>query len=289
MVLIRQIYGYHRRQVKLTYEDFRRQTGIKSDETLTAALKAVESRGFFLRTGGQSKWTIADRCLHDEEAGNLKSEARVAANGSSREATSSNTSIIEESEFSNTSIIEESETTNSSIIEENGSTNTSIIEESGMTNSSIIEVLPLYKERSPSGKEREGERKDTSQPHPKVPIARSAAEMALAGHPATRTWLEAGMAWPGWYRLAIITQRLGEEPQIEPLKKARELWLMAGYRQGNAGGILDWYEALCRDGTWRPFGKRTGHSTRAPAGGKDPLNPTMAMLLRVKEERMHGR
>jgi hypothetical protein len=267
LVLIRETYGYHRRQVKLTYEDFRRQTGIRSDQTLTDALKAVDSRGFFLRTGGQSNWMIVDRCLHEEKRGSMKSEAGGIANGSSREANSSDTSIIEES----------------------GSLNSLIIKESGSTNSSIIEVPPLYKERSLTGKEREGERKDKRQPHPKAPIPRTDEQRELADHPAAEAWLEAGLDWPGWQRMGIITLRLGEEPQIEALQRARELWLLAGYRPGNIGGILDWYEALCHDGTWRPFGKRTGESARRPDGGEGVTNPTMAMLQRIKEERMDGR
>jgi hypothetical protein len=273
MVLIRHTYGYHRRQVKLMYEDFRRQTGIKSNGTLAAALKAVDSRGFFVRFGGTSKWMIGDWCDLEEGAGTVISDHRMADKRAIKEA--------------NSSIIEQNAGSNSSIIEQSGSVKSSIIEQNAGSKSSNIELLPLYKERSPTGKEREGERKG-QQPHPKMPIPRTDGQRELAAHPAAGAWLEAGLAWPGWHRMAIIRQRLGEEPQIEALKKARELWLLAGYRPGNSGGILDWYEALCRDGTWRPFGRSTGQRARAPAGGEGGMNPTMAMLQRIKEERMHG-
>jgi hypothetical protein len=67
---------------------------------------------------------------------------------------------------------------------------------------------------------------------------------------------------------------------------------MAGYRPGNIGGILDWYEALCRDPTWRPFYRTPGHVDPAPdmtkASGQT-VDPTMAMLLRMKEKMKNGK
>ena len=287
LVLIRETYGYHRRQTKLTYEDFRCQTGIKGRATIAASLKAIEAQGFFRRTGAhRSEWEIGKRLEPDARVKDPEAELERSTAEIVRLDAEPISSKIEPNVRVNSSKIELIAGANSSIIEPNAATNSSNSELKRSQNSSDIEPFLLYKERSPTGKERERERK-RSPAQPEVPSPRSAAEMELAAHPAAGTWLEAGMAWPGWQRLEIITQRLGEKPQIEALKKARELWLMAGYRQGNIGGILDWYEAICRDSTWRPFGKTTGHG-RPPPNGDAPKSPTMAMLLRMKEERLHG-
>ncbi len=188
-----------------------------------------------------------------------------------------------------------------------------------------IEPLPLYKEkRSPSGKEREGgvnkrlprprarprpagqirvsskksgkatngsapPLNDKPPQRPNLPPPRSAAESELAAHPATGTWLEAGMAFPGWERLETITERMGREPQVEMLRKARGMWLMAGYRIANIGGILDWYTALCCDEAWQPFKRRGAQVVPAVKDMNSPQSPSMAMLFKMREEIINGK
>ena len=61
LVLVRETYGYHRQQTRLTYEDFKYQTGIKAKSTINASLKAIEARGFFRRsTSHRSQWQICE-------------------------------------------------------------------------------------------------------------------------------------------------------------------------------------------------------------------------------------
>lgn len=125
-----------------------------------------------------------------------------------------------------------------------------------------------------------------------MPRPRTEQEMELAGHPASKVWLAAGMPWPGWKRLRMITRRLGMDPNIEALSRANECWLMAGYRPGNFGGILDWYDAICRDPTWRPFARTAGQVGPVPApqsANSPPPDPTMAMLLQMQEDLNHGK
>jgi hypothetical protein len=58
LVLVRETYGCDRRQVRLSYRDFMRLTGIGSRATIAPALDAVEARGFFRRTGQRSEWEV---------------------------------------------------------------------------------------------------------------------------------------------------------------------------------------------------------------------------------------
>lgn len=67
LVLVRETTGYQRRQVKLTYAEFMRATGIGSKATVAAALRAVERRGFFQRTAA-SAWRLVEDWQEDKRS-----------------------------------------------------------------------------------------------------------------------------------------------------------------------------------------------------------------------------
>ena len=67
LILVRETYGYHCRQVRMTYQDFMDATGIRSRTTISSALKKVEGRGFFKRTADPSIWRVVDLAAPVEE------------------------------------------------------------------------------------------------------------------------------------------------------------------------------------------------------------------------------
>ena len=81
-VLVRETYGYHRPRVRLTYQDFMQQTGIGGKATISAALKAIEARGFFRRTGSPSEWQICQPLAPEDESGEQADEIDQSANRS---------------------------------------------------------------------------------------------------------------------------------------------------------------------------------------------------------------
>ena len=88
--------------------------------------------------------------------------------------------------------------------------------------------------------------------HPDCPKPETDAERAIALHPALWVWLEAKMAWPGYDGAAYLVERMGDSPNSEALITARKLWYLSNNKPGNAIGILDWYDELCKDPTWTP-------------------------------------
>lgn len=56
-VLMRQTYGYHRNEVKMTYDDMMTKANINSRTTISDAIDRIERRGFFVR-GRRSMWLI---------------------------------------------------------------------------------------------------------------------------------------------------------------------------------------------------------------------------------------
>jgi hypothetical protein len=60
LVLVRETYGCDRRQVRMTYADFMRLTGIGSKATVAPALEAIEARGFFRRVDDRSIWEVCE-------------------------------------------------------------------------------------------------------------------------------------------------------------------------------------------------------------------------------------
>ncbi|NCF68782.1 MAG: hypothetical protein GWP61_22710, partial [Chloroflexi bacterium] len=243
--LVRQTYGYHRESTRLTYDDFHHLTGIKGKATIASGLKAVIERGFFKRAAGRSKWVIS--------------------------------SDSEPNDASNRSEIEPTSTINSSKTEPNLPPNSSKIEPNKAPNSSDFEPFQYNKERrSPAGKERERERKPAppATPHSppatrhssRFPAPRSLKERELLKHPGAMAWLELDLPWPGWQRLELISHCLGPKPQADALRKARDLWLLSGYKPSNMRGILDWYEQICLDDQWRPYGQNAGKGVRGQPG-----------------------
>lgn len=113
--------------------------------------------------------------------------------------------------------------------------------------------------------------------HPDCPYPQTAQETAVATHPAIWAWLEANMAWPGFESAAYITERLGETPDAEALKTARQLWNLSNNKPGNAIGILDWYDELRLDPEWTPkkrFAAKGKQATpAAPSAGMKPIAP----------------
>jgi len=57
MVLVRATFGYHRDEVKMTYDDMQEATNIRGRASITRAINLVEKRGFFVR-GRKSMWTV---------------------------------------------------------------------------------------------------------------------------------------------------------------------------------------------------------------------------------------
>lgn len=55
MALVRQTYGFHRDEARVTYDDFAEATGL-SRQGISDGLEAVERRGFFERGSGRSAW-----------------------------------------------------------------------------------------------------------------------------------------------------------------------------------------------------------------------------------------
>ena len=55
ILLVRRTYGWHQSEAKLKYEDIQEYTGLVSRTSVRNAIKQVEKRGFFKRTG-QSNW-----------------------------------------------------------------------------------------------------------------------------------------------------------------------------------------------------------------------------------------
>ena len=334
-VLVRETYGWHRPKVRITYDQLKRVTGIKSKTTIAAGLKAVEARGFFRRTGAlRSEWEVVEQTTSHAAANGAVAESNGRAHRSQFEPGSSdfepNDSKIEPNAGQNSSNFEPYGSNfepNGSNIDPYGPAEGSNIGPKGRSNGPNSEPnerpngpknepFLLYKERTPSGKERERERKDphprstdppTGQfdfkgnqrrertgrqdpptsgrppPHHGIPPPRSPDQEQLAAHPATAVWLEAGMKWPGWQRLKLIVRRLAPEPQEDALAKARDLWLMAGHRESNIGGILDWYDSVCRDSSWTPYGKMQGHGRHT-----DDMSPSMRRLFKMREDRLNG-
>lgn len=56
-ILVRLTYGYHRNDVRMTYDDMQAATGIKSRSSIDKAICAIEARGFFAR-GRRSMWCV---------------------------------------------------------------------------------------------------------------------------------------------------------------------------------------------------------------------------------------
>ncbi|MBK8987405.1 MAG: hypothetical protein IPM39_15230 [Chloroflexi bacterium] len=113
--------------------------------------------------------------------------------------------------------------------------------------------------------------------HPDCPYPQTDQETAVATHPAIWAWLEASMAWPGFESAAYITERLGETPDAEALKTARQLWNLSNNKPGNAIGILDWYDELRLDPEWTPkkrFAAKGKQAAQpAPSAGMKPIAP----------------
>ncbi len=304
LVLANATYGCGKQWARLTYADFQQRTMFNGTATIARALKAVSQRGFFCRQPEGSVWEIAEHANVE-----LDNEPEAESQTDVPEAVSffaEDTSLSEE----RTSLSEE----DTSLSEED----TSLFEASSRARSidcpesepditpggPEIEPLPYNKEKDLRGKVRERRRKKSAREespatelqggyHAQIPRPRTADEGELAEHPATAVWLEAGFSWPGWERLRTIARRMGRHPQPAKLRQAREQWLMAGYRIGNIGGILDWYEQICRDSSWRPFYATSGHTgpVAAPqeAGAGPPPDPTMAMLLQMQEDLANGK
>lgn len=114
--------------------------------------------------------------------------------------------------------------------------------------------------------------------HPNAPPPETAEERALVSHRAIWVWLEAGFSWPGYDLLPVIIQRLGEEPDVDALRQARQKWRLAGYRKDNHGGILDWYDQLRADPSWEPYrqpvnGNGHGRHLSVPSQKLEPIAP----------------
>lgn len=56
-VLIRETYGRHQMEIKLTWDDMMSMASIGSRQTVQAAIEAVDNRGFFKR-GRRSLWSV---------------------------------------------------------------------------------------------------------------------------------------------------------------------------------------------------------------------------------------
>lgn len=112
--------------------------------------------------------------------------------------------------------------------------------------------------------------------HPDCPKPETAAEQAISVHPALWFWLEAKMAWPGFEGAAYLVERLGDSPNPKALETARSLWNLSNNKPGNAIGILDWYDELCKDPTWTPK-KRFSNGSKAdkpiPSAGMTEIAP----------------
>lgn len=65
LVLVRETVGYHRQQVRLTYAELMRASGIGSKATVAEALRRVEARGFFRRTAPSVWQLVTDRPEED--------------------------------------------------------------------------------------------------------------------------------------------------------------------------------------------------------------------------------
>jgi hypothetical protein len=79
--LIRQTFGYQRRQVRLTYDDLMSLTGIGSRSTVRAGIKKVLKRGFFVRDASRLTWRSTVRLLEPGtnatlRGGRLRGEGR---------------------------------------------------------------------------------------------------------------------------------------------------------------------------------------------------------------------
>lgn len=101
--------------------------------------------------------------------------------------------------------------------------------------------------------------------HPDCPHPQTAEETAVVTHPAIWAWQEANMAWPGFENAAYIAERLGKTPDKTALLKARQLWNLSNNKPGNAVGILDWYDELCKDPSWTPKKRFSANKAKEPA------------------------
>jgi hypothetical protein len=112
--------------------------------------------------------------------------------------------------------------------------------------------------------------------HPDCPKPETAAEQAISAHPALWVWLEAKMAWPGFEGAAYLVERMGDSPNPKALETAKSLWNLSNNKPGNAIGILDWYDELCKDPTWTPK-KRFSNGSKAdkpiPSAGMTEIAP----------------
>lgn len=77
MVLVRLTFGYHREDVRLTYNDMSKATGL-SKPAISDAIDRIEEKGFFLR-GRRSMWSINSKNFlpndHDDSKDSLPNDA----------------------------------------------------------------------------------------------------------------------------------------------------------------------------------------------------------------------
>ncbi len=295
MVLVAETYGCGRKRAWLTYAHFQKKTMYKGKGTILRALKAVINRGFFRRRKDEgSNWEIIDEypgqstSFFAAEGLKMEPEGSISAGDSAIPAKYSSAL--------------EPDSSNVNPEQPQPAANGPKTGPQDASSGPKTEPLPFNKDKVSTGDRRERESKDAptrararmqypgynGRKPTAMPLPRTVVEKALARHPATKAWLACGLAWPGWERLEMITERIGNKPQAGVLCQARKLWMMAGYRTDNIGGILDWYTALCRDPNWQPF--QSGQRAYPRAGaGYGPSDPTMAMLLDMQKEYTHGK
>lgn len=173
-LLIRATYGWHRREVRMTYDEMMEACGIGSRATMATAVKAVDDRGFFDR-GTRSRWT-AVVWYGDESATENSTPTVLNGNQDSTE------SVLNEPYYSTESVLNYAECTDA------GASNST---ESVLENSTES-VLPSYKRKEREEKER-GEsaraREDTPpSPSPDPTLIDGAEERWRAAQLAVRQW-----------------------------------------------------------------------------------------------------
>lgn len=102
--------------------------------------------------------------------------------------------------------------------------------------------------------------------------------MIAEAHPAVKAIYDVTTYWPAEAAHPVIIEKIGDNPDIEALGRAYQLWVSRGYNPKNFSDMLEWYRELAGNMTWNPparhkNGKDTPTKTVSkPPPGSQPVN-----------------